>query len=53
MAKSIHRTRKGFPNRGVDDFDNMARIGVIVTDRAIQELLGGRLSADKSEWIIP
>jgi hypothetical protein len=30
----------------------MARMGVIVTDQAIVELLGGRLSADKSEWII-
>ena len=50
---NIHRTRKGFPNIGVDDFDNMARMGVIVTDQAIVELLGGRLSADQSEWIIP
>ena len=31
----------------------MARMGVIVADRAIKELLGGRLSEDKSEWIIP
>jgi hypothetical protein len=31
----------------------MARMGVIVTDQAIVELLGGRLSGDKSEWIIP
>jgi len=50
---NIHRTRKGFPNKGIDDFDNMARMGVIVADRAIKELLGGRLSEDKSEWIIP
>jgi len=40
-------------NRGVDDFDNMAKMGVVVTDQAIKELLGGRLSVDKSEWIIP
>jgi hypothetical protein len=50
---NIHRTRKGFANEGIDDFDNMATIGVFVTDRAVQELLGGGLSADKSEWLIP
>jgi hypothetical protein len=49
---NIHRTRKGFPDKGVDDFDNMARTGVIVTDLAIQELLGGQLSADKTQWVV-
>jgi hypothetical protein len=30
----------------------MARTGVIVTDLAIQELLGGQLSADKTQWVV-
>ena len=48
---NIHRTRKGFANDGLDDFTNMARVGVEVTDRAVKELIGGKVS--DSNWIIP
>ena len=30
---NIHRTRQNFPN-GIDDFTNMANIGVFITDRS-------------------
>lgn len=48
---NIHRTRKGFANDGLDDFANMARVGVEVTDRAVSELIGGEISG--ANWIIP
>ncbi len=48
---NIHRTRKGFANDGLDDFANMARVGVEVTDRAVSELIGGEISG--TNWIIP
>ncbi len=48
---NIHRTRKGFPDDGLDDFQNMAQIGLRVTDRAVKELLGG--TVDDRNWIIP
>ena len=48
---NIHRTRKGFANDGLDDFKNMARVGIEVTDRAIRDLIGGKVS--DADWIIP
>ncbi len=49
----IHRTRKGFPNDGYDSFSNMARKGVFITDRVIQEELGGGIDLEKNVWYIP
>ncbi|MFN3212505.1 MAG: ADP-ribosylglycohydrolase family protein [Henriciella sp.] len=48
---NIHRTRKGFPNDGLDDFDSMSRVGIEITDRAVTELIDGRVS--ETTWIIP
>lgn len=48
---NIHRTRKGFPNGGLDDFDRMSRVGIEVTDRTVAELIGGSVS--ETAWIIP
>ena len=48
---NIHRTRKGFPNNGLDNFHNMAKIGRYVTDRAVTDLLGG--SVEEEAWVIP
>ncbi len=48
---NIHRTRRGFPNDGLDDFDRMSRVGIEVTDRTVAELIGG--SAGETAWIIP
>ena len=30
---NIHRTRRGFPNNGIDSFCNMARMGIEVSQR--------------------
>ncbi len=50
---NIHRTRVGFPNNGIDTFDNMAKIGVYIVDRAVQEEMGGGVDLKKDRWYIP
>lgn len=49
----IHRTRIGFDNNGYDTFTNMARKGVQITDRVVQEELGGGIDLEKNVWYIP
>lgn len=49
----IHRTRKGFPNDGYDTFSNMARKGLFITDRVVQEELEGGIDLEKNVWYIP
>lgn len=50
---NIHRTRRNFPNDGMDTFENMAKIGVSVIDRVVQEELGGRIDLQNDIWYIP
>lgn len=50
---NIHRTRVGFPNEGIDNFDNMAQIGVFIIDRVVQEHLAGGVNLDEDVWYIP
>lgn len=50
---NIHRTRKNFPNNGIDNFENMAKKGLSITDRVVTEELSGALDLEKNEWIIP
>ena len=50
---NIHRTRRNFPNDGMDTFENMAKIGVYVIDRVIQEELGGGIDLQNDLWYIP
>jgi hypothetical protein len=50
---NIHRTRKGFPNPGVDYFDNMALKGQLIVDRVVQEKMGGIVDEENNQWIIP
>jgi len=50
---NIHRTRIGFPNKGIDTFSNMAIIGIYVIDRVVQEQLGGGIDLKKNLWYIP
>ena len=38
---NIHRTRQNFPGDGIDTFGEMARRGVLVTRRAVAELMAG------------
>ena len=49
---NIHRTRQNFPN-GIDNFTNMANIGVFITDRVIQNELGGGIDLVKNLWYVP
>lgn len=50
---NIHRTRVNFPNNGIDTFENMAKIGVYIVDRAVQEEMGGGVDLKKDRWYIP
>ena len=50
---NIHRTRIGFPNNGIDSFENMAEKGVFVTDRVVQEQMRGGIDLKNEIWFIP
>ena len=49
---NIHRTRQNFQN-GIDNFSNMAEIGIFITDRVVQEELGGGIDLNENLWYIP
>ena len=50
---NIHRTRMGFPNNGIDTFENMAQKGIEIIDRVVQEESKGSVDFKKNVWIIP
>ena len=50
---NIHRTRKGFPNNGIDTFSKMAIKGIYIIDRLIQEEMKGGVDLEKNVWYIP
>jgi hypothetical protein len=50
---NIHRTRVGFPNNGIDTFEDMAKMGIYVIDRVVQEQMGGGVNLEKDVWYIP
>ncbi|WP_152625362.1 ADP-ribosylglycohydrolase family protein [Cellvibrio sp. OA-2007] len=50
---NIHRTRKNFPNNGIDTFENMADDGVAIVDKVVVQLIGGRINPDDDRWVIP
>ncbi|CAH1002518.1 hypothetical protein LEM8419_03397 [Neolewinella maritima] len=47
----IHRTRRNFPNDGIDTFGRMAERGVAIVDRVVVDELGGKRAGDT--WTIP
>jgi hypothetical protein len=49
---NIHRTRGNFPNDGIDTFAAMAEKGVLVTDRAVREEMGGEVDLENDRWLI-
>lgn len=49
----IHRTRVGFEGKGIDTFQNMAKKGVWIVDRVVQEELKGGVDPKKNQWYIP
>ncbi len=50
---NIHRTRHDFPNNGIDNFENMARTGIFIIDRIVQEEMKGEIDLKKNLWYIP
>ncbi len=50
---NIHRTRQNFPNDGIDTFDNMAKKGIYIVDRVVQEQMEGGIDLEKNVWYIP
>lgn len=50
---NIHRTRRNFGNDSIDTFENMAKKGVFIIDRVIQEEMGGGIDIQKDKWYIP
>jgi len=50
---NIHRTRGNFPDDGIDTFPNMARNGIFVVDRVVQEEMGGGIDLENNRWLIP
>lgn len=49
----IHRTRQKFPGGGIDSFENMAKRGIAIIDRVVNEEMKGRVDLQKNIWIIP
>lgn len=50
---NIHRTRQGFPNNGIDTFEDMAKRGIFIIDRVVQEQMKGGIDLKKNVWYIP
>lgn len=50
---NIHRTRKNFPNNGIDTFDNMADKGIAIVDKVVVQLMGGSVDLENDRWVIP
>jgi hypothetical protein len=50
---NIHRTRRNFPNNGIDNFDAMATKGVYIIDRVVQEEMSGGIDLKKNHWYVP
>ncbi len=50
---NIHRTRQNFPNDGIDSFENMAKTGILIIDRVVQDEIGGGVDLDNNIWYIP
>lgn len=49
---NIHRTRGGFPNDGIDNFQHMAQIGLSIVDRVVKEQ-GGERDERGNIWRMP
>jgi len=50
---NIHRTRQNFPNDGIDSFENMAKTGIFIIDRVVQDEMNGGVDLDNDIWYIP
>jgi hypothetical protein len=50
---NIHRTRRNFPNDGIDSFPQMASKGLQIIDRVVVEEMQGQLDTTNNTWRIP
>lgn len=50
---NIHRTRRNFPNQGIDSFEQMAENGLLVIDRVVLEEMRGTVDLRAGIWRIP
>ena len=50
---NIHRTRRNFPNDGIDTFEQMAQKGLEIIDRVVLEEMQGSVDRDSGLWLIP
>ena len=50
---NIHRTRKNFPNDGIDTFENMAKNGIKIVEKIVLEELNGKIDSENKLWLIP
>jgi hypothetical protein len=50
---NIHRTRRNFPNDGIDTFDHMADIGLKIIDRTVKEEMQAKVDTLTGLWTIP
>ena len=50
---NIHRTRGNFPGDGIDTFSEMAKRGVFIVDRVVQEEMKGGIDMTTNSWYIP
>lgn len=49
---NIHRTRKNFPNNGIDTFDNMANKGIAIVDKVVSQMSIGKIDLKNHSWQI-
>lgn len=50
---NIHRTRINFPDNGIVSFEDMAKTGIFIIDRIIQERMGACVDLENNNWHIP
>ena len=50
---NIHRTRKNFPNNGIDTFDAMAATGLTIVDKVVVQKMNGIIDKERNVWRIP
>lgn len=50
---NIHRTRKNFPNNGLDTFNAMAATGLTIVDKVVVQKMNGIIDKERNVWRIP
>ncbi|WP_053424291.1 ADP-ribosylglycohydrolase family protein [Rheinheimera sp. KL1] len=50
---NIHRTRKGFANKGIDSFGNMAMKATAIVDQVVQQQMAVKAPVTAECWHIP